>query len=314
MLEIAIPVFHAHDTLSKALDSLVAQTKSMFITCLSIDGDNEDYNDIINIYRARGLKIRTITAENGGPGAARQRAIDSTQADYIMFLDADDMLMPRAAEVLYGEAKAHNYDLIKSQYIHEKPGGQGYICGTNTSITHCHGKIYKVSYLKDNNINFLPELNCEEDAYFNVVAYNASTNKGEIEEVTYLWRWNKNSITHSEDYYKKSYVQYFYSQVKGLQKIFDIQDNIQNVLVSQTLINLYQYYHRALFYKFDMKLVDKLMRELVQVEWFDFFINQGENWLDIISNLPAGMMIDDENMVFFEETFPNWIKRLREMD
>ena len=101
MVEVGIPVFHARNTLRKGLDSLVAQTKDKFITCLSIDGDEEDYSDIIETYRARGLKIRVINSkENGGPGAARQRIIDTTQCDYLIFMDADDMLMPRAVEVL----------------------------------------------------------------------------------------------------------------------------------------------------------------------------------------------------------------------
>ena len=72
MVEIGIPVYHARYTLTKGLDSLVAQTKNDFVVCLSIDGDDEDYSDIISTYRARGLNIRIInTIINGGPGAAR---------------------------------------------------------------------------------------------------------------------------------------------------------------------------------------------------------------------------------------------------
>ena len=111
MVEIGIPIFHAKETLPAALDSLVAQTKKNFIVCLSIDGDDEDYTDIINTYKARGLKIRVINGKfNGGAGEARQRVIDSTMCDYIMFLDADDMFMPRAVELLYGKAKPGGYD------------------------------------------------------------------------------------------------------------------------------------------------------------------------------------------------------------
>ena len=73
MVEVGIPVWHARDTLCKCLDSLVVQTLDKFITCLSIDCDGEDYSDIIETYRARGLKIRVINGEkNGGPGAARR--------------------------------------------------------------------------------------------------------------------------------------------------------------------------------------------------------------------------------------------------
>lgn len=74
MLEVGIPVYNAKDTLAKTLDSLVAQTKNNFITCLSIDGDNntEFYRKLTQEYIRRGLKIRIIDSkENGGPGIAR---------------------------------------------------------------------------------------------------------------------------------------------------------------------------------------------------------------------------------------------------
>jgi len=62
MTEVGIPVYKARATLPKALDSLLAQTKEMFITCLSIDGDGEDYSDIIAEYTRRGLHIRVINS------------------------------------------------------------------------------------------------------------------------------------------------------------------------------------------------------------------------------------------------------------
>ena len=60
MVEVGIPIYKAKETLPNALDSLVAQTYKNFSVCLSIDGDGEDYSEIISMYRARGLKIRVI--------------------------------------------------------------------------------------------------------------------------------------------------------------------------------------------------------------------------------------------------------------
>ena len=71
MVELGIPVYKARDTIRDTLNSLVAQTRKRFITCLSIDGDGEDYSDIIKEYQDRGLNIRVIEGENGGPGMAR---------------------------------------------------------------------------------------------------------------------------------------------------------------------------------------------------------------------------------------------------
>lgn len=216
MVEVGIPVWHARDTLCKCLDSLVAQTLDRFITCLSIDCDGENYSDIIETYRARGLKIRIINGkENGGPGAARQRIIDTTQCDYLIFLDADDMLMPRAVEVLSQYMRVNNFDIIRSGFIREEKNKQDLFVPQDSSIiTWFHGKIYRVKFLKEKNIRFLPGLRIDEDAYFNLIAWNSTENRGEIAEYTYIWRDNKNSLTRTKgnsEYFKDNYMNYITS-------------------------------------------------------------------------------------------------------
>lgn len=101
--EVGIPVYNAVDTLSRTLESLVNQTTSDFGICLSIDGDEhlEEYLDIVNDFTAHGLNIRTIYSNvNCGPGMARQHILDTTEAEYLIFLDSDDLLTPRAVEIL----------------------------------------------------------------------------------------------------------------------------------------------------------------------------------------------------------------------
>ena len=72
IVNLIIPTYKARDTLPAALDSLVAQTKKLFIITIVQDADNEDYIDIIQEYRRRGLQIKLLQMpENGGPGLAR---------------------------------------------------------------------------------------------------------------------------------------------------------------------------------------------------------------------------------------------------
>lgn len=318
MVEVGIPVWHARDTLPKALDSLVAQTFNRFIICLSIDGDGEDYSDIIETYRARGLKIRVINSpENGGPGMARQRVLDTTQCDFIMFLDSDDMLMPRAVQILYNNIRLNNYDIIRSSFIREESKEPDKLMPQNTpSITWFHGKIYKVAYLKEKNIRFLEGLRIDEDAYFNVVAWNSTKNRGEITEVTYIWRNNFNSLTRQEnsaDYFKKNYLYYIRSQVEGMKKIVEISGEVSNTLVAQTLINLYYYYMQARFYGLPEDEMIKLLSSFKKEQWMQVFLSNGRNWIDIVQNLKGGLVIDD-SVVFFQEVFSVWATRLLKAD
>lgn len=317
MLEVGIPIYNAEATLEKALDSLVAQTKNNFIVCLSIDGDeNEEvYRKIAQEYIRRGLKIRIINSKkNEGPGAARQRILDTTQCDYIMFLDADDMLMPRAVEVLYGQAKREDFDIVRSSFIREEVAKNDYVLPQNMSvITWFHGKIYKVAFLKKKNINFLTELRTDEDAYFNLIAWNSAEKRGELEEVTYIWRYNKNSLTRARaerTYFSDTHMYYIISQVEGLKKLYEINGQISDDLISQTLLNLYYYSMKARFYGLDETNIDNKISELRAEGWMQKYLNNGQNWVYIIQNVKAGEFYENSSIVFFNESFNFWAKRL----
>lgn len=314
MVEVGIPVYKARATLPKALDSLVAQTRNRFITCLSIDGDGENYDDIIAEYERRDLHIRVINSkENGGPGMARQRVLDTTQCDYIMFMDSDDMLLPRAVDLLYKQAKQGNFDIIRSSFIREEKTKQDIYLPQNVgTITWFHGKIYKVQYLKDLNLRFLP-LKTDEDAYFNLVAWNSTQKRGEISEVTYLWRFNENSLTranNSKDYFIDTYMNYITSQVEGLKKLASINKDINSTLVGQTLINVYNYYMHAVFYKIPRTEMDKMISTLGNEKWMQNFLNDFKSWTEVLKNLKAGDVYDNEYVVFFKEPFNEWAFRL----
>lgn len=315
MVEVGIPVWHARDTLCKCLDSLVAQTSDRFITCLSIDCDGEDYSDIIETYKARGLKIRIINSKiNGGPGAARQRIIDTTQCDYLIFMDADDMLMPRAVEVLSQHIKVNNFDIMRSGFIREEKNKRDLFIPQDSSIiTWFHGKIYRVKFLKEKNIRFLPGLRIDEDAYFNLIAWNSAENRGEIAEYTYIWRDNKNSLTRAQsnpEYFKDNYMNYITSQVRALQRLMEINESVKNDIISITLISIYYTYMRATYLEYSMAAADKLISELKAEKWLKVFLNNADSWISLVNNVKAGEVYNNEHIIFYNEPLNQWIVRL----
>ena len=260
MLKIIIPVYKARATLPKTLDSLVAQTKSMFLVTLVQDCDNEDYSDIIEEYRRRGLKIEIMTLnENGGPGVARQAGMDNDQmCDYFMFVDSDDMLTPMAVDILYREAKKRKADVVTSDIFKEETHQGGLLMDwEHTPCTWTHGKIYSASYLRENNIRFPIDIRLNEDSYFNLVAINSTQNKFGIHHVTYIWRDNPNSLTRCEsptDFFKRSWKQYIKSQVYGLTDIGIICKEIDVQLIARTLLNIYYHCMTATYLKLDTNI------------------------------------------------------------
>lgn len=314
MVNVVIPLYNSREFLPFALDSLVAQTKKMFVVTLSIDGDNEDYSDIVEEYERRGLHIRVIRGENGGPGPARQRGVDCDKmCDYVMFMDADDCLMPNAIDTLYSEAKRNRVDVLASDFICEQKNKSNILMDVMDSpITWCHGKIYSTKYLRDNDIRFRDDLRYNEDSYFNLVAVNCAERKSKIQEVTYLWRYNDKSITREGtymDFFSKYWEMYVYSQVKGIKKIISLKGEININLLAATLINIYKWVMTAISCKYDISKAEEYIKELRnEPKVLEVFDELGF-WAYIHENLKASYYIEDK-LIFFSERFSDWIRRL----
>lgn len=313
MVDVIIPTYKARETLPKALDSLVAQTKKTFVVTIVQDCDGEDYSDIISEYRKRGLGIRLlILDENKGPGGARQAGMDSDMmCDYFMFLDADDMYTPRAVEMLYREAKGNDADIICSDFIAERAGTPGILMDVNnTPVTWCHGRIYKAKYLRDNNIRFLDGLRVNEDAYFNLIAHNCTKNKKKIKEVTYIWRDNKNSLTRSDDrgeFFKRTWETYIVSQTEALLKIIELKGFVEPNLLGATLLYVYHYWMIAKHFNV---VSDSAIAELTKLKDNRTLIDtmmEEEFWKYIVNEL-KGCCLWEKNVIFYQDRFCDWLK------
>lgn len=314
MVNVIIPTYRARETLPAALDSLVAQTKKMFFTTLVQDCDGEDYSDIIAEYTRRGLKINLLSTHiNSGPGVARQVGIDNSgMCDYVMFMDSDDMLMPRAVEILNQEAKKNNADIIISSFLVEKAHEPGLLFDSDTApVTWTHGKIYRKQYLIDNGIRFPNDLRLNEDSFFNLVAVNSTKSKFRIKEVTYLWRDNPNSLTRGKEsgnFFEKSWEQYILGQARGLLEIERITDGAgpDPGLIAATLNNMYQHFMQAIYYGLDTTEAKHYCSILNVSSTFKKAIDTSDFWKTIQEVLKGSMMTDD-TIIFFKMRFCDWL-------
>lgn len=313
MVNVIIPVYKSKRTIEDTLRSLLSQTKKMFFITIVQDCDNEDYSEIINRYRNLGLHISLLkTPENLGPGGARQLGFDNNKmCDYVIFLDSDDMLNPRAIEILYREAKRNDADVLASSFILESSYDIGRVMDpSKIPATWVHGKIYKVDYLKKNNIRFIKELRLNEDSYFNLVACNSTKKFYKIKEVTHIWRDNKNSLTRFQDdniFFLKSYLDYIKSQILGLQKIYEITNNLSNGLIGKTLINIYD----TIMRKEILNGTDDSYKEYLSIlnnDIFQSFFDNKNNWFNLIKELKTGIIIKNE-YYFYKINFEEWYKR-----
>ncbi|WP_381566002.1 glycosyltransferase family 2 protein [Streptomyces eurythermus] len=98
--------------LPRAVASVRAQTHTGIEIVISDDHSTDDTPEVARRLAAEDDRIRVIRLpeNSGGCSAPRNRAIESSRAPYLMFLDSDDELPPRAVEVLLAAHREREVD------------------------------------------------------------------------------------------------------------------------------------------------------------------------------------------------------------
>lgn len=196
-IEVFIPAYNCRATLPKTLASLAAQTDSDFYVCVVDDCGTEPLEDICAMFPM--LNLRLIRNEkNLGCGLSRQSAIDTSDADYLVPLDSDDMLLPMAINVFKKNAIDNpTADFFVGYLFNETVDKNGKIQHNlvTDGLTVVSSKMYKREFLEKYNIR-----NCEEfsrfadDTYINMLSWEL----GKVIQIPfplYLYTCNPNSVT-----------------------------------------------------------------------------------------------------------------------
>lgn len=97
LVSIIIPAYNSAAHLSSAIDSALAQTYPNIEVVVVDDGSTDDTAQVLQ--RFAGM-ILCVSQSNAGLSAARNAGILASHGDYLVFLDADDRLLPRMVEQL----------------------------------------------------------------------------------------------------------------------------------------------------------------------------------------------------------------------
>ncbi len=108
-IAIIIPVYNVVSFLEAAIASAVTQDYSAKEIIIVDDGSPEDSAERIRHICSTFPGITLLARPHGGVAAARDAGVAHTSAEYILFLDADDLLLPGALQYF-------------SDALHKQPG------------------------------------------------------------------------------------------------------------------------------------------------------------------------------------------------
>lgn len=91
---IIIPCYKAAGTLRRAVRSALDGAPQDVELLLVEDGSPDDTGALCDELAAEDARITALHRPNGGAGAARNTGLDAAHGDWVLFLDADDELLP----------------------------------------------------------------------------------------------------------------------------------------------------------------------------------------------------------------------------
>lgn len=95
LVSIIIPTYNYAKFVGFAIDSALAQTHPNLEVIVIDDGSTDNTAEILTAYQQR---IRVIHKQNAGLSAARNTGMSEARGEWVVFLDADDILYPQMVE------------------------------------------------------------------------------------------------------------------------------------------------------------------------------------------------------------------------
>jgi len=245
MIDVIIPVYNSRKTLKNALCSIVAQTILKELNIYIIDDySSESYEDILEPFYKICNIIYIKLDENKGPAFARQVGINSSNSEYITFIDSDDIYLVN----YFLEENKSVLDSNKDIYVtvsgfYEELDGKNKWKEIKKEFVHIFAKIFRRDFIVKNNIVF-PNFRKNEDVGFCtlVLAYLNKNNVFHDDNCVYLWKKNKDSITRKMDktmYFGDNYITWAENKIWA----FERKDVPQTFIDEHSLMCLFTSYY-----------------------------------------------------------------------
>lgn len=292
-ISVIMPVYNSEEYLEKAIDSVLGQSLQEIELLLMDDGSTDSSGRICDEKAEKDNRVKVYHQKNAGQCAARNKALQLCEGEYITFIDNDDIFLDRVLESNYELAKKYDADIVKFGFIVED------IEKNYTEIRERHIEELLVIN-EENRTSEFPKI--RNSGYFSSV-------------------WN--------GIYKKSFL--VAQQMSFNEKIrFGFEDCIYNIecygRAAIQVINpqmgylYYQRYNHSTFKKFDISRLDawkimvekefelyKMLYKNEDVMW-EHWNRQASTYLQeflfMISEQKSTMSLQEKKM---------WLKRLHQM-
>lgn len=251
LISIIIPVYKVEKYLHECLDSILYQSFSD-LEILLIDDGSPDYSGIIcDEYSRIDKRIKVFHQENKGVGFSRNYGLLKAIGEYVLFVDADDILSTSAIEILYSKIISfpdvdyvkgnHQYlvegDIINSVYSNcrkyyadKELNNTIFLLKIVKREFYSWNILYRRDFLMKNNLNYPINISLCEDTLFLLKMLIKSSTGVYVDQITYTVR--KRDFSASNVLREKQVNDF----IKVLNEINVINNTINNTAFNKELI------------------------------------------------------------------------------
>lgn len=189
-----MPVYNVERYLAKCIDSILNSSYPDFELILINDGSKDNSLKICQDYQQKDKRIQVIDQKNQGASVARNKGIQASLGEWIVFVDADDFISSDFLSLVAAQKKAdlllfdfeksnlekpvkkalppieialdqreNKVNLIEKLFLYQQILPQGH-----SELRAPWAKAFRKSLLDRYGIYFTPNLKVGEDALFNI--------------------------------------------------------------------------------------------------------------------------------------------------
>ncbi|MFB8115346.1 CDP-glycerol glycerophosphotransferase family protein [Streptomyces sp. NPDC055962] len=124
-LTVVVPLYNVEEYLGACLDSLAGQTMADLEVVMIDDGSTDGGADVAREFTRRDPRFRLIRQENAGLGAARNAGAGQAHpdAEFLTFVDSDDVVPPGAFARMLAELDASGSDFATGNVLRLRANG-----------------------------------------------------------------------------------------------------------------------------------------------------------------------------------------------
>ena len=211
-ISILVPVYNVEQYLPRCIESVLSQDFQDWEMILVDDGSPDKCPQICDEYSQKDLRIKVLHKKNGGQVSARQAGLDAAKGEYLMFLDSDDYILPKAISTLYIKI-VEDYDMVRGGYVFAS--AQGNIPSTPCNVerleggdkyreyliygkidSYLWGALYRRSVFENINLDIIQRLSIGEDWCTNFLIADKFKRICFLKDIVYAYWMNDKSIMH----------------------------------------------------------------------------------------------------------------------